>query len=104
MAANRYQLKTRQIPSVPKANNMTITIDTSSRIAIDGVGTGLAMTQARDKTIIYTPHPYKEHAMPYNRYSAAFEYPHKVGALYNPSITAGSIQLESDIKWLLKNQ
>lgn len=85
---------------------MSISIDTSNRISIDGVATGLALAQTSDRTIIFTPESgkqeYKEHSMPFKRYSASTKYPHKIGENYDPLKTAGNIQLETDIKNLLK--
>lgn len=74
-----------------------LTIDTSNRISIDGQATGLAVTQRRDGTVVYTPEgtsrPYAEHKMPHARYSTAHEKP--------ASGAAGRIQFEEDIRALL---
>jgi len=117
---------------------MSLQIDTANRIRIDGKDTGLALSQTREKTIVYTPERrglgqinkmarkptgrnalgimqwvdcvevvddvgarYKEHSMPFNRYSAAHDEPHKPGEAYNPAVCAGRIQLESDVRALL---
>ncbi len=74
-----------------------LTIDTSDRIIIDGQATGLALTQRRDGTVIYTPEafgrPYAEHQMPRPRYSSVHEKP--------ASGAAGRTQLEADVRKLL---
>jgi hypothetical protein len=86
---------------------MTLQIDTSDSIIIDGRDTGLKITQRQNGTIIYTPEStlsgkkYREHAMPYNRYSAAHDAPCKPLQAYDPNISAGRLQLEADIKSLL---
>jgi hypothetical protein len=76
---------------------MTITINTAHRIDIDGHSTGLALSQERDRTVIYTPTgagtEYKEHAMPHLRYSSAHDAP--------SSGAAGRLTLEADVKDLL---
>ncbi|MES1979570.1 MAG: hypothetical protein V4451_16125 [Pseudomonadota bacterium] len=77
---------------------MTITIDTSGRLSIDHVQTGLALAQRREGTVIYTPEgvstKYTEHKMPHARYSAAHDAP--------ASGAAGRAQLEADILDLMK--
>lgn len=103
---------------------MTLQIDTKNRIIIDGRDTGLAITQRRHSTVIYTPDRhglgrinrivddkvvqvvdvgtrYQEHKMPYSRYSAAHDAPSKPGQSYNPNVTAGRAQLEADVRALL---
>jgi hypothetical protein len=58
-----------------------ISIDTTSRIVIDGSRTNLAVTQNAAGTVVYTPESllskqaYKEHPMPHKRYSLAHEEP-----------------------------
>ena len=80
-------------------------IDTSGSILIDGRDTGLKLTQRRDCSVIYTPEKigraYAEHAMPCARYSAAHDAPSKPGQPYDPNVTAGRSQLESDVRSLL---
>jgi hypothetical protein len=75
-----------------------LTIDTSNRISINGQPTGLALTQRREGTVIYTPEgigrAYAEHKMPHARYSTAHDAP--------ASGAAGRAQLEADIVALLK--
>lgn len=44
---------------------------------------------------------YKEHKMPYNRYSSAHDAPKKPGQAYDPNVTAGRAQLEADVLALL---
>jgi hypothetical protein len=72
-----------------------MTIDTSNRINIDGNSTGLAVTQRREKTVVYTPEcassgrKYQEHTMPHARYSTAHDKP--------ASGAAGRAQFEADI-------
>ena len=77
---------------------MTITIDTSNRLSIDHVQTGLALAQRREGTVIYTPEgvstKYVEHKMPHARYSTAHDAP--------ASGAAGRAQLEADILELMK--
>lgn len=73
-----------------------IKIDTSNRISIDGVETGLALTQRASGTVIYTPEGrsvYREHKMPHTRYSTAHDAP--------ASGAAGRAQLEIDVRALL---
>ena len=81
-----------------------IQIDTSDSILIDGQNTGLKLTQRRNGTVIYTPEQagqtYAEHAMPYARYSAAHDAPSKPGQPYDPKLSAGSKQLEADVRAL----
>ena len=76
-----------------------LTIDTSSRISINGQPTGLSLTQRREKTVIYTPEgigrAYAEHKMPHARYSTAHDAP--------ASGAAGRAQLETDILALLND-
>lgn len=86
---------------------MSIQIDTNNRIKIDGQDTGLALGQRREGTIVYTPESrpagqrYQEHQMPFSRYSAAHDEPHKPGEVYNPAVCAGRSQLEADVRALL---
>ena len=76
-----------------------ITIDTTNRIVIDGSRTNLAVTQNANSTVVYTPESvlnkqaYKEHAMPYGRYSLAHDAP--------ASGAAGRSQFEADIRALI---
>jgi hypothetical protein len=83
-------------------------IDTSGSILIDGRNTGLKLTQRRDNTVIYTPESassgrqYKEHTMPYARYSATHDAPSKPGHPYDPNVTAGRAQLKADVLTLLE--
>jgi len=74
-----------------------LTIDTSNRISIDGQATGLAVTQCRGGTVVYTPEgigrPYAEHKMPHFRYSTAHDSP--------ASGAAGRVQFEADIRALV---
>lgn len=76
-----------------------LTIDTSNRISIDGQSTGLAVTQRRDGTVVYTPEgigrPYAEHKMPHARYSTAHDSP--------ASGVAGRGQFQADIRALLES-
>ena len=87
---------------------MTLQIDTSDSIIIDGQETGLKLTQRREGSVIYTPESiisgrkYKEHKMPFERYSAAHDAPSKPGQAYDPNVTAGRAQLEADVLDLLK--
>ena len=83
-------------------------IDTANRILIDGLNTGLAISQTRDGTIIYTPEGqgqnYKAHTMPHTRYSAAHDNPkpmHSTPELAAKYKTAGRAQLEVDVRELL---
>ena len=75
-----------------------LTVDITNRISINGQPTGLALTQRRDGTVIYTPEgigrAYAEHKMPHARYSTAHDAP--------ASGAAGRAQLEADIVALLK--
>lgn len=89
-----------------------IQIDTSNRIILDGKQTGLAVTQAAQGTIVYTPEAqgvrYQAHPMPHARYSLAHDNPRPthasldVAAKYPPS--AGRAQFEADIRALLNGQ
>lgn len=78
---------------------MSMTIDTANRISIDGHFIGLAVTQRRDGTVVYTPESivsgtsYAEHKMPHARYSLAHGAP--------ASGAAGRAQFEADIRALL---
>lgn len=76
---------------------MSISIDTSNRINLDGHSTGLAVTQRQDGTVVYTPEgigrPYAEHKMPHARYSLAHDAP--------ASGAAGRAQFEMDIRALI---
>lgn len=88
---------------------MTMTIDTSDRISIDGQQTGLALRQLSDRTVIYTPEgagrAYTEHVMPHGRYSASHDTPRpmhatpELAAKYPPA--AGRAQLEADLRALV---
>ena len=84
---------------------MSIKVDTTNRILINGKQTGLALSQHKDGSDIYTPESansqYKKHAMPFNRYSTAHDAPCKPGEKYDASKCAGKSQLETDIKQLL---
>jgi hypothetical protein len=68
----------------------------------------LKLAQSRDKTVIYTPesatsgHQYKEHAMPYARYSATHDAASKPVHPYYSNVTAGRAQLKSDVLDLLE--
>lgn len=77
---------------------MSITVDSANRIAIDGTQTGLAVTQDREGTRVYTPEGinarYEVHKMPHVRYSLAHDSP--------ASGVAGRAQFESDIRALMK--
>lgn len=77
---------------------MSISIDSADRILIDNIQTNLAVTQSREKTIVYTPEGrathYKVHEMPKARYSLAHNNP--------ASGVAGRSEFEHDIKELLK--
>jgi hypothetical protein len=78
---------------------MTITIDTSNRIAIDHVQTGLAISQTQSGTVVYKPESratgqvYEVIPMPNVRYSTAHDAP--------ASGAAGRAQLEQDIRAVL---
>jgi hypothetical protein len=76
---------------------MSIAIDTANRIHLDGQPTGLAVTQRRDGTVVYTPEgfstAYREHRMPHARYSLAHDAP--------ASGAAGRAQFEADLRALL---
>lgn len=80
---------------------MSLQIDTANRIRIDGKDTGLALSQTREGTIVYTPESrasgraYKAHPMPHKRYSAAHDAP--------ASGAAGRAQLEADVRALLSS-
>ena len=84
-------------------------IDTAGSILIDGCDTGLKLAQHRDGTVIYTPESaasgrqYKEHAMPYARYSANHDNPKPMATpeLLAKFKTAGRAQLEADVRSLL---
>lgn len=86
---------------------MSIQIDTANRIKIDGQDTGLALVQRREGTVVYTPESrpswqkYQEHTMPFGRYSAAHDAPHKPGEGYDPNVCAGRSQLEADVQAML---
>jgi len=88
---------------------MTLQIDTADSIIINGRDTGLKLTQRQNGSVVYTPESafsgrkYQEHNMPFNRYSAAHDAPCKPGQKYNPLITAGRAQLETDVLALLGN-
>lgn len=76
---------------------MTIRICSDNEIEIDGVKTGLKVTQAEKRTIVYTPEGlgkrYKEHSMSSKRYSLAHDAP--------ASGAAGRAKFESDIRMML---
>jgi hypothetical protein len=80
-------------------------IDTSNSIIINGRDTGLKLTQRREGSVVYAPErpgqAYRAYAMPYARYSAAHDAPHKPGESYNPQKTAGRAQLETDVRALM---
>ena len=115
-----------------------IHIDSSNSIILDGIDTGLKLSQQRKGTVVYTPErpsmgqiprfvkkelgrnangvmafceevvyvpdfgeKYKEHPMPFARYSAAHDTPHKPGEEYAPAVCAGRKQLEADLRALL---
>jgi hypothetical protein len=77
---------------------MSITIDNTNRISIDGRETGLAISQRCVGTVVYTvataTTKYAEHIMPHVRYSTAHDKP--------ASGAAGRTQLEADIRALLE--
>lgn len=87
---------------------MTLQIDTSDGIIIDGRDTGLKLAQRREGSVVYTPESvisgrkYREHKMPYARYSSAHDAPSKPGQAYDPNVSAGRAQLEADVLELLK--
>lgn len=82
---------------------MSMSIYTDNEVEIDGVKTGLKVTQTGKGTVIYTPErfdfsknswdSYREHPMPHKRYSLAHDAP--------ASGAAGRSQLEADIRSLL---
>lgn len=78
---------------------MTIQISNANEIILDGQATKLKLAQRAGGTIIYTANHgglnYKEHSMPQNRYSTAYEGQTKAG---NPGLN----QLEIDLKDLIK--
>lgn len=82
-------------------------VDTSNSILIDGQDVGLKLTQRREGTVIYSTshlgHDYKEHKMPFNRYSTAHDAPHKVGEAYDPEKCAGRAELEASVRALISN-
>ncbi len=84
-----------------------IQLSATNQIIVDGIDTGLGLSQRSEGSIIYTQESesaaYKEHAMPHKRYSAAHDYPHKPGQAYDPKICAGRAQLEQDIRVLLRS-
>lgn len=84
---------------------MSMNIYTDNEIEIDGVKTGLKVTQTGKGTVVYTPERfdfsksiwmdnYKEHQMPHQRYSLAHDKP--------ASGIAGRTQFESDVRVLIK--
>lgn len=79
---------------------MSLQIDSANRILIDGRDVGLAVTQRRDGTVVYTPEgigrPYAEHKMPHARYSTAHDKP--------ASGAAGRVQFEADVRALLASR
>lgn len=70
-----------------------IQIDTANRILIDGQNTGLAISQQKNETVIYTTAKCLVHKMPHARYSTTHDDP--------ASGVAGRSQLETDIRALL---
>ena len=78
---------------------MTIQIDHTNRLIINGQHIGLAIAQRREGSVIYTPEgvntKYMEHPMPHRRYSTAHDAP--------ASGAAGRGQLEIDVLDLIKN-
>lgn len=76
---------------------MTIQIDHANRLHINNQPTGLALSQTRAGTVVYTPagvaQKYKEHTMPHARYSVAHDAP--------SSGAAGRLTLERDVRNLL---
>ena len=85
-------------------------IDTSGSIIINGLDTGLKLTQRREGTVVYTPEKsgqdYREHKLPSDRYSAAHDNPqplHATTELAEKFKTAGRAQLEADVLDLLRN-
>ena len=84
---------------------MALKIDTADYIIIDNHSTGLKLGQRQHGSVVYTPDgfetKYKEHAMPYKRYSAAHDAPSKPGQHYDPKVVAGRAQLEADVRALL---
>lgn len=77
-----------------------IQIDTANRIVLDGMDTGLAVTQDADGTRVYTPEcritgiEYRRHQMHYRRYSLACDTP--------ASGIPGRGQFEADIRAILE--
>lgn len=74
-------------------------IDSANRISIDDKPTGLAVTQASERTVVYTPEnafkgqQYREHEMPRKRYSLSHDRP--------ASGVSGRGQFEKDIRDLV---
>jgi len=77
-----------------------ITIYQNGDISMSGRSTGLAVTQRKDKTVVFTKEsvftktPYREHIMPHQRYSLAHDAP--------ASGAAGRDQFEVDVLELIK--
>lgn len=78
-----------------------LTIYDNGDISISGRSTGLAVTQRRDGTVVYTKESpftkakYQEHAMPHARYSLAHDAP--------ASGVAGRAQFEADVLALIES-
>jgi hypothetical protein len=74
-------------------------ISTDNSIILDGLNTGLKVTQRQAGTVVYTPEgvangkKYQEHKMPHNRYSTVHPSP--------ASGVAGADDFERDIRALL---
>lgn len=77
---------------------MSLSIDTSNRIIMNGQQTGLAVVQRKSGTVVYTPETastrYAEHKMPHERYSLTHEVP--------ASGAAGKQLFEADVAELLQ--
>jgi hypothetical protein len=80
-------------------------ITDNNEILIDNKATGLYISQTASGTVVYSPETpgqrYREHPMPFNRYSTAHDAPRRAGQEYDPNVTAGRAQLEADIKSIL---
>lgn len=74
-------------------------ITTNDEIILDGQSTGLAVTQRREGTVVYTRErtgtPYAEHKMPAARYLLGSDSP-----ITKPGV-ATRAQFESDVRALL---
>jgi len=79
----------------------SIQFDQSNEIILDGVRTGLKVTQNKAGTIVYTPEiphkkqAYKAHKMPHARYSLVHETP--------STGVPGVLDFERDFRNLLKS-